>query len=348
MRLNTLVKNYRNILNTNIVLYGANKTGKTTLLLDLLKIIKPHIPNVIAFAPTADSNNSLKGIVPNILINRKVELSTIKDAYKRQQDAASVYNNANDIGVLQSLFRRVAGSSQLKNEKDVIDLKTAMCVKLKAIVVDTIEKKKQENEIKEYSKKVLTSIYKKVISNASDVLLKMKITDTESQAIKFINFNPRMLMIFDDCASVFTKKFQNDPMIKDLFFMYRHSYITIIFTFQDDLGLESFLRKNATMSFFTTQQCADAYFARGSNHFSKDIKSSAHLTASIIFDAKQKSLPPYSKLLYIRGDPDPFRYYCAEVYDTFQFGSNALWELCDRVEKIRNAGNVISSTFGKY
>lgn len=336
------------VLKKNIVLYGANNSGKTTVLLDLLKMVKPYIPSVIAFAPTADSNNSLKGVIPDLLIKRNVDIATIKDVYERQKEASMAYNNSNDMEVLQSLFKRVAGRKHIKIEEQILDIKNTMDKKLITSIPNVIDRKKQAKKIEERSKSILVSLYKRVIKSTEKILLKMKLTDTESQAIKFINFNPNVLLIFDDCASVFTKKFQNDPIIKDLFYNYRHSYFTIILTFQDDLGLESFLRKNASLSFFTTRQCADAYFERGSNSFSKDMKNGAQQMSDIIFDSKQPAIPEFSKLLYIRNDPEPFRYFCAELHDTFRFGSKALWDLCDKVEKNKRASNAISSTFGKY
>lgn len=348
VRIKTVDRDPKLLLKKNIVLYGANNSGKTTLLLDLLKIIAPYVPNVVAYAPTADSNNSLKDVVPDILINRKVELDHIKKVYKRQQDAAAAYNNANDPEILQSLFNRVAGGSHQRIEKTIIEIKDAMLKKLQTHVTNIIERKKQAKKIESLAGDILISLYKKVVRMAKAALVKMNLTDMERQAIKFIDFNPNMVMIFDDCASVFTKKFQNDPMIKDLFYMYRHSYITIFFTFQDDLGLESFLRKNASMSFFTTQQCADAYFERGSNNFSKDMKWQAQTIGGAIFDPNQKGLPDFSKLLYIRGDPDPFRFYCAQLHDQFRFGSNALWTYCNKIKKIRRANKAISSNFGMY
>lgn len=348
VRLKTVQREYSFVLKKNIVLFGANKTGKTTLLLDLLSLIKPYVPNVVAFAPTAELNNSLKDVVPDILIKRHVELAAIKDVYKRQKESALAYNIANDPEVLQSLFKRVAGSSQLKIESRIIAIKQTMDKRLIECISDIMERRKQSEKIREMSTSILVTLYKRVIRSTAATLMKMDISDTEMQAIKFIDFNPNMLMIFDDCASIFTKKFQNDPMIKDLFYMYRHSHITIIFTFQDDLGLESFLRKNASLTFFTTEQCATAYFERGSNSFTKDMKWRAQQTSSIIFDKNQKDLPEFSKLLYIRDDPEPFRYYCAHVHDTFRFGSKALWKFCEKIERIQRANKVINSTFGKY
>lgn len=348
IRIKTLPREPSQFLLKNIVMYGANKSGKTTLLLDIMSQIRPYIPNVVAFAPTADSNNSLKGVVPDILINRRVELSKIKEVYTRQKDSAIAYNNANDPEVLQSLFKRVAGNSQIAIEQKIIQIQVLMDRKLEQGAMSTIERSKQSKKISEMSNAFRVSLYKTTIRSTANVLVKMNLTSVERQAIKFLDFNPHLLMIFDDCASIFTKKFQNDPMIKDLFYMYRHSFITIIFTFQDDLGLESFLRKNASLSFFTTQQCANAYFERSSNSFSRDIKSDASEKASIIFDKNQNAIPEFSKLLYVRDDLFPIRYYTAELHETFRFGSKSLWKFCEKIDQIRRANQSISSTFGCY
>jgi hypothetical protein len=348
VRIKTVPREPSQFLLKNIVMYGANKSGKTTLLLDIMSQIRPYIPNVVAFAPTADSNNSLKGVVPDILINRRVELSKIKEVYSRQKDAAIAYNNANDPEVLQSLFKRVAGTSQIAAEKKIYELQQLMDDKLKKSSINAIEQSKQVSKITDMSVAFRISLYKSVIRSTAAVLVKMNLTSVERQAIKFRDFNPHMLMIFDDCASIFTKKFQNDPMIKDLFYMYRHSFITIVFTFQDDLGLESFLRKNASLSFFTTQQCGNAYFERGSNSFSRDVKNDASEKAAIIFDKNQHAVPEFSKLLYIRDDIFPIRYYTAQMHEKFRFGSKALWTYCEKIDQIRRADQSISSTFGCY
>jgi Cdc6-like AAA superfamily ATPase len=348
MSLKTLERNPHLLLKKNIVLYGANGTGKTTVLTDILSIIKQFVPNVIAFAPTADDNNSLKDIIPDRLIKRIVTIEAISKAYTRQQESAAAYNNANDPEVLQSIFKRIAGVSHLAQEKNVILIKKIMDDKILKNINDPIEQNKQLEKINTKSIDILVNLYKSVIRPSTIVLNKMKLTDTEARALKFLDFNPHALFIFDDCASIFSKAFQNNEMIKNLFFMYRHAFITIIFTFQDDLGLESAFRKNASLSFFTTEQCANAYFERGSNHFTKSQRRAALHTSDIIFDQDKKIVPNHSKFLYIRGDPHPFRYFCANMHVKFQFGSNVLWAMCAEADKIKRAGVAVTSTFGKY
>jgi len=347
IRLKTIPREAEYFFKKNIVLYGANNSGKTTLLYDIMKILRPHIPNVVVFCPTTDSNESLKGIVPDKLIFRKVELAKIKEVYDRQKEATTAFNTANDVNVLQSLFRRVAGYKDIETEKKVINIKNDIIGNAKDNCENIITRNKQCEKIEKESKKILTALYKKVINNSREVLKKMVLSKQETHTLKFINFNPNMLIVFDDCASIFTKKFQNDETIKDLFWMYRHSNITIIFTFQDDTGLESCLRKNASLSFFTTDQCAMAYFERSSNSFSKDMKRDVNEKIKIIFKEKQNLLPAFSKLLYIRGDPDPIRYYCAQVHEVFRFGSDALWDCCKLIEDNERSKNTLS-TFGKY
>jgi energy-coupling factor transporter ATP-binding protein EcfA2 len=347
IRLKTMPRDAEYLFKKNIVLYGANNSGKTTLLYDIMKILKPFIPNVVVFCPTTDSNDSLKGVVPDKLIFRKVELGKIKDVYDRQKEATAAFNTANDIKVLQSLFRRVAGYKDIETEKSIIEIKGDVIQSAKDTCDNIITRNKQCEKIEKETKRILTALYKRVIHNCRIALKKMALSKAELHTIKFLNFNPNMLIVFDDCASVFTKKFQNDETIKDLFWMYRHSNITIIFTFQDDTGLESCLRKNASLSFFTTDQCAMAYFERSSNSFSKDMKRDASAKMRIVFKEKQAVLPAFSKLLYIRGDPDPVRYYCAQVHEVFRFGSDALWDCCQKIED-NERSKVTVSTFGQY
>jgi hypothetical protein len=267
--------------------------------------------------------------------------------YDRQKEATTAFNTANDVNVLQALFRRVASYKDIETEKTIINIKNEIVGSAKENCENIITRNKQCEKVEKETKRMLIALYKKVIINSKGVLKKMVLSKQETHSLKFINFNPNMLIVFDDCASVFTKKFQNDETIKDLFWMYRHSNITIIFTFQDDTGLESCLRKNASLSFFTTDQCAMAYFERASNSFSKETRREVCEKIKVIFKEKQSLLPAFSKLLYIRGDPDPIRYYCAQVHEVFRFGSDALWDCCQKIEDNERVKST-SSTFGQY
>ena len=70
----TIEKKPHRFLEKIIALYGANNSGKTTVLRDILKVISNHIPNVEAFSPTSEQNGSLDGIVPKRLIKKKLTI----------------------------------------------------------------------------------------------------------------------------------------------------------------------------------------------------------------------------------------------------------------------------------
>jgi hypothetical protein len=349
VKIKTLTRDASHFIRKCMIMFGANKSGKTTVLLDILKQIRPYIPNIIAYAPTADSNGSWKGVVPNKLIKRVMTLGSIKEVYDRQKDAAAAYNIANDPEILRSLFQRVAKHSQMAVEDKINQLQNKMDHKLSSSNISKGERMRQSKKIIEMSNNFKVSLYKQVIRKMTPVLAKMKLAHTEIQALKFIDFNPHMCIVFDDCASEFTKKFQGHPIIKELFFNYRHSYITMIFTFQDDTGLESFLRKNASLSFFTTQECANAYFGRKSNSFSKSTQNDAFQKIEAIFDERNKGTDmEFWKMIYVRDDATPLRYYLAQEHEPFKFGSKALWKYCEKIESIQKANHAIESTFGRY
>jgi hypothetical protein len=140
-------------------------------------------------------------------------------------------------------------------------------------------------------------------------------------------------VVFDDCGAIL-KRFQKEEVIKKIFFQGRHNYINLIITLQDDLNLDSSIKKNAFVNIFTTGRCASAYFERGSNSFSKKDKEVAGKIINSIFNTNVKN--NFKKLVYLRDDPNPFRYTVADLYDEFKFGSPALWQMCDVINKEMN------------
>jgi hypothetical protein len=137
-----------------------------------------------------------------------------------------------------------------------------------------------------------------------------------------LNFNPRLLLIFDDCAAQL-KPFFNKDIFRLLFYQNRHSYITVILVCQDDTDLAANLRKNAFISFFTTGIVSSSNFERPSNKFPKDVKA---LVGAILPDVFQGN----RKLAYIREDDSRQNFYHVECpYPRpAMFGSQASHELC--------------------
>jgi hypothetical protein len=98
------------------------------------------------------------------------------------------------------------------------------------------------------------------------------LSEDERCCLQHLHFNPRLLLIFDDCAAQL-KPFFNKDVFRLLFYQNRHSFITVVLCCQDDTDLPANLRKNAFLSFFTEPVICTANFGRQANQFSKHIKN---------------------------------------------------------------------------
>jgi hypothetical protein len=190
-------------------------------------------------------------------------------------------------------------------------------------------------------------LYKGAIRRTAHLLQKMKLTDAERVALRFLDFNPNMLLIVSDCGAMITRKMQSSEMFRNLFYMYRHVYMTVIFDFQDDTSLEAPLRKQSSVTGFTTQQCASAYFNRSANSFSPEMKIEANRAIQQIF-GHDTQYEQFTKLIYIRDDDYPLRYYLAEEHMGFKFGGAGLWAFAEKTDQKRKARRAITSNFGVY
>jgi hypothetical protein len=319
-------------------IYGASSSGKSTILIEILKLLLPIIPMIAVFAPTADETKSFDGMVPDDLIFRTVDLERLESMYQRQQASTKVFNMVNDILKLRALFLKVSTLKLRETEAAVMTSAKVLIAKTENDeTLDFIARKNNIAEVQKARDEYLKTLYKHVIRVNRTRLRKLNLTAEEMYVLKYLDFNPNMLIVFDDCGAVFTKKIQKNKTIQKIFFQGRHSYITTIFVFQDDLNLESSLRKNSFINVFTTQQCAQAYFERSSNNFSKDEKKHAtKIIDTILSPARKKE---HKKLVYVRDSDTPFRYTIAGLYDTFRFGCPQLWDYCDNLNKAKSKFN---------
>ncbi len=344
----TIDKDAANFFLKNMVLYGANNSGKTTVMMDIIYRLRQLIPNVMAFAGSPGAMESLRGVVPNRMLSDRLTLGALQAIWDRQLQAGNTYRIANDTIVLQSLFRRVASEAQKHMERTIDEPEAQSLKKIEESEMKAESKRDQAQKIAKMAAGYRATLYKGLIRKRKVVLTKMGVTAAEEQALRFLDFNPNLLLIIDDCAAMITKKMQKTETFKNFFFNYRHAGITVLFTFQDDTSLEADLRKQQSLTFLNTQQCASAYFERQSNFFQREMKMEAERMVRAIFDKSNTNFPKHTKLLYIRDDEYPLRHYLADVHPKFKFGSAQLWAFCDRIEQQRNACRSINSSFGVY
>ena len=326
-------KHYSNYLNRSIVLYGASASGKSMIMRDILYTLKEHIPNMCVICPTNNLNKSYDGIIPPQLIYSEVTEELIKKIFNRQRVAVKMYNMTNDIEKLKSIYSKLTRQSNTK-----LASLTHIYLKVRDGLsknenLHVSERKIKLQELDEEHHKTLIAFYKEEISKNKSIIDKHNnLDENEIRIINYININPNFLIILDD-AAVSANTWSKYQEVKELFFNGRHHKKTFMISFQDDKLLESSLRKNAFINIFTTQITCNSFFERVANNFTKAEKIKMAKLSNFIFNDDRLKNKNYKKLVYIK-DRNPNTYYTiANYYDDFKFGSNHLYELCNKVKK---------------
>lgn len=332
-RLHWLPKDYKLFFNKTTLIFGQPETGKTTIVNEFLYLLKDHIPNIFVWAPTNASNNTYTGKVPSRCIKAEMTVKGIEKLVTRQRNLAEVYQNSNNLEILSRLFSRVATEEERRVVLVVINRANLAIKANEKQTTDFTLRRSQKDEIENCRDRFLRKFYKKVIQKNKFVLqADPELTLEEKGAVEYLNLNPNMLIIFDDCAAQFKKMFKMTNAFKEIFFNIRWLNLTLIITTQDDKEIESELRKTSMVQIFTSSQIATANFDRSSNFYSKDMRQKAQKCIQTVFE-QNALVPHYRKLVYVRGKNDPFRYMIADIHDNFKFGCPTLWELNDNYNK---------------
>ena len=333
------------LIDRTSVLYGPSKTGKTVVVKNIMKQVNGHIEQILLVAPTEPSNRSYDGFVDQSLIHYRMHLPDPSDkrdtelkaamrfletVYKRQEMMAAIYTRANDSETLSALYIRLSHSERKEGDSYIASLE-----RKRRRVVESVQRQHARNpgqgdqkvkEVNEKFEKMITLIYKKFVTPGIGRLWKQKdLSEDERYSLHYLHFNPRLLLVFDDCAAQL-KPFFNKEIFRKLFYQNRHSFITVVVCCQDDTDLPTNLRKNAFISIFTEPIVATSNFDRGSNKFPKHTKT-------YVSDIVPDVFVGYRKLVYIREDDKRQHFYhlTCQYPRPFMFGSEALLELCSSV-----------------
>ena len=87
------------------VLYGASDSGKSTVIKNILYLLKEEIHQIVVFAGNVDCIQTYLETVPKPLIHRKVTAEILKDIWDRQDMLHSVYARATDLKILEIFCR---------------------------------------------------------------------------------------------------------------------------------------------------------------------------------------------------------------------------------------------------
>jgi len=348
-RLKWLNKSYKNYLNKTTVIYGRTGSGKSTIIDEIMYLCKDFIPTVFVIAPTNSSNNNYTNKIPSDCIKAKLNPKWIEELLARQKNTSDVYQNANDMDTLKLLFNKV-NSSSAKNIELFIAKKALRSIEnLDGSALEFARKKKQRVQILADRDEALHKLYKTTIrGNKLDLESRSDLSQKEKVALAFLDFNPNVMLIFDDCASTFKKLYKKTTAIKEIFYEGRHYNFTTIISAQDDKEIDSELRKNTGVSIFTTAQSVTACFSKTSNGFPKHERLRSDTCIETVFKQDENDIKHYQKLAYVQNAPDPFRYTIADVYDDFKMGGSSLWEFANKISGNKKRLSKKNPLYEKY
>lgn len=322
-------KNVNNIVNRSVIFYGTSGTGKTFYIRDLMFLMRDMFTKVFVFSPTNEDKHDFNDLVPNLLIYETFTAKDIKKIYESQQAAASVYNKANKIDILEGIFEKIAS----RDEDEYLKGMEERYAKKFGELTDEEAKNGRKEFIKDMYLETKIKYLKKIIQQSH---YKPE-NDDEKYCVTYMNFNPKILVIFDDAinelkAIIKTKK--EGDVVKDFFFKGRHAKITHFYAFQDETNIDTSIKKNAFVSIFTDPNVARGFFSKASSNFGAQDKARAAAAVDAIFPLSESDTEKKNnKLLYARMDKNKFQYTRAADHPKFKMCSKYVWKFCLSVEK---------------
>jgi energy-coupling factor transporter ATP-binding protein EcfA2 len=320
-------------LDRSTVLFGPSGSGKSTIIVDILYHLKPRVDQVIVFSPMDKQNNTFgSGVVPRPFIHYAVTKEILDELWERQSSFVTIYTQANRPEVLARLFSRIP------------DPKPAQFLAAYANKVEKmISKMTEESDIdaaRGTFDEFKVRYYKKYIADHAKYLFSLPLTMSEKLSLKNLDFNPRIVVIFDDCTDIL-KSMKNSKFIQNIFYQGRWSMITLILGLHSDKALDPEIKKNIFTTIYTRQNVAVTAFERQSSGLSKNEKARA------IAAAHESFTPVYQHQKLVYSQPrDTYYKYTAVPRKNFRFGSDELWILCDAITNTDD--DVIDTRANKY
>jgi len=312
--------------NKSIVIYGLSDTGKTTITLDIMHILRDDIEQVIVVNKNEESNNSYNGVVPQVFVHKNLTPELIDEIWSRQGALTGVYKQANRYDIILSIYKHV------RNEKfdEIIDSVNSIRDKeIKDIKINNVNDVDTKiAELNERMDAILITVMKKRINAAIEIIRNIKTWNQEQKyTLEYLNLNPNVLFIIDDCIED-VKKLHKHEYWNQMFTAGRHRNITFVVLLQDDTPLSPEQRKNTAVNIFTSQQIANTYFDRAINGFSKEQKLLSIEACKRSFTESEK----HQKLLYHRKSSKFFRV-TATLRPKFKMCPQYMWDYSDMILK---------------
>ncbi len=330
MSLAELDFNYKHFLDKSTLLFGKSGSGKSFVMVDILYQLQGYVEQVVVISPTDRQNHTYdKGLVPLPCIHYTITPELLDNIWDRQTALSSAYTRANKYEIVKSLFDKIPGNATTRNIIDSIHRKLR---DFRGEVANDEDADARIAEMETECKKLITMVWKDGINKNRGALSKLELNSDERYCLKYINLNPRLVLVFDDCTDQL-KKYKGHPVMQKLFYQGRHSFITVLIACHTDKALDPELKKSVYVNIFTEESSAHSYFYRGSNDLDKIARSKAESASKSAFTPLAK----HQKLVWTRDD-DKFYRFTATARLNFKFGSQYVWEYCNQIKA--DAGTV--------
>lgn len=319
--------------NKIILLYGSTGSGKSTILKDILYMLRKEVSLAVAFCPTNFVNNDYENIIPNELIYKEVNPGVVEEIYAVQEDRTRVYKIANNPNILRCLFNKIASTQDKMAARLLVDKAHSLIREIEtSIKLDPGQKINEKKAIEKERERKLIDYFKMCIRKSRNKFRNIKLNKHEETAFKYLDFNPHIVLVFDDCLSS-AAKWKNTEIFKSLFMQGRQYNITQIYTLQDDKGIPPGLRTQAQISIFTAHGSAIAHFNTKNNGYANKDKKDAEKVANRIFEQKRGLAINHQKMMYDKFSNE-YKVMIAELHDgDFRMGSVYLWKFSEKLPR---------------
>jgi ABC-type dipeptide/oligopeptide/nickel transport system ATPase subunit len=321
-------------LNKCTSLIGPSKTGKTTVIKYIIKILRNYVDQIVIICPTDASSPSYSQFIPSVWIHYTLTKELLDDFYERQVCMSKVYNVVNKFEVLEKLFNRLDLPNVQRYISQINQKRTMILAELMRLQPNKNGINKKAKEINDRFTEMLRLLYKKFVSKNRDYLMRIsaELSQDEQYSLKNIDINPNSILIFDD-ATTELKQFKNNPIISKLFYQGRHLHISTLMVVHAHNILPPALRTGAHNIIFTDYGQFQGFHSSSSNNFSKEMQHRALNAARQTFvkDEKYK----HQKILYIR-EKDKYYKFTAIEDDDFQFFTGSLKRFFDTLSNIND------------
>lgn len=331
-----LDRNLANHLDRTTIVYGKTGSGKSYFIRDILHLIQHHIPNVLLITPQSTYEKDYKDIIPEKCVKHDLTRNLMELIWKRQSNVTEIYTMRENLTTIQGLFMRC-------NDRDAVLSAKAISATAKSIInkinnhrgVSYDERARMIKDVQDQQMRDLRMLYRDVILRYRTRLLAMPLTETEENVLRYINTNPRFLLLIDDCTenfkkwSTYFKKTETD-IFESIAFKGRHNFITSIIATHDDIYISPPRRKNAHVSIFTSPQILMSTIARSSSGFSNKDKKEIAEIAQRIFDDENSKVKLHMKFCIVDA-VDRYQYMIAGSYRGIHIGCPSLLELIKRM-----------------